>query len=86
MKGKEHTKSPKKFVRMIFVSWVATLWLSSPAPAYAYINPGIGSIFLQILLGGLAGLAIVCKLYWAQIKKFYQNLFFRNRDHGNNDK
>ncbi len=77
-------KRTKKCVRIIFVIGVATLCFNSPA--HAYINPGIGSIFFQMVLGGFAGLAIVCKLYWAPIKKFYGKFFFKNRDHDNSDK
>ena len=78
MKETSKVKGSKKYVRIIFVIGVATLWFNSPA--YAYINPGIGSILLQMLLGGLAGLAIVLKLYWAQVKKACQKLFSKNRD------
>jgi len=83
MKEISHTKGTKKYVRVIFVIGVVTLWFSSPA--YAYINPGLGSILMQMLLGGLAGLAIVCKLYWAQVKKAFQNLSSKNRDQKNKD-
>ena len=34
------------------------------APAYAYLDPGTGSMILQVLLGGVAGLAIAGKFYW----------------------
>ena len=37
---------------------------ASTSPAYAYLDPGTGSILLQVLLGGAAGVAIVGKLYW----------------------
>ena len=40
---------------------------ASPSTAHAYLDPGTGSIILQVLLGGVAGLALACKLYW---KKF----------------
>lgn len=40
-------------------------------PAYAYLDPGTGSIILQLLLGGLAGAAVVLKLYWARFKSFF---------------
>ena len=36
--------------------------------AYAYLDPGTGSMILQILLGGLAGGAVVLKLYWHKFK------------------
>ncbi len=37
------------------------------APAHAYMDPGTGSMLLQIILGGLAGLAVAGKLFWHRI-------------------
>jgi hypothetical protein len=34
-----------------------------------YLDPGAGSMILQALAGGLAGAAVVAKLYWARIKR-----------------
>ena len=36
------------------------------APAYAYLDPGTGSMILQVLLGGVAGVALAGRLYWRQ--------------------
>lgn len=33
-------------------------------PAYAYLDPGTGSMILQVLLGGMAGLALAGRFYW----------------------
>ncbi len=48
---------------------VLTLYLYglSAAPALAYLDAGTGSMILQMLLGGFAGLAMVGKLYWHRI-------------------
>jgi hypothetical protein len=35
--------------------------------AHAYLDPGTGSMILQVLLGGVAGLALVGKLYWHKL-------------------
>lgn len=40
----------------------------STSPAYAYLDPGTGSIILQVLLGGVAGVALVGKLYWHKFR------------------
>ena len=32
-------------------------------PAHAYLDPGTGSILLQLLLGGVAGFLVIIKLY-----------------------
>lgn len=40
-------------------------------PAFAYLDPGTGSILLQVLLGGVAGGLVVVKLYWSRFKAFF---------------
>lgn len=35
----------------------------------AYLDPGAGSLILQLLAGGLAGVAVMGKLYWARVKR-----------------
>ena len=39
----------------------------STSSAWAYLDPGTGSIILQVLLGGVAGLLLTGKLYWHKI-------------------
>jgi hypothetical protein len=36
--------------------------------AWAYLDPGTGSFILQTLLGGLAGVLVVGRLYWTKLK------------------
>ncbi len=36
--------------------------------AYAYIDPGAGSLFLQVLVGLVASGAVAVKVYWNKIK------------------
>ena len=36
--------------------------------ALAYIDPGSGSILLQLILGGVAGALVVAKMYWQKFK------------------
>ncbi len=45
--------------------WV--LSLIAPPAALAYLDPGSGSMLLQLVLGGLAGLAVIAKLYWHRL-------------------
>ena len=37
-------------------------------PAYAYIDPSAGGMLIQLLTGGVAGLAVLGRLYWGRIK------------------
>jgi hypothetical protein len=51
---------------MVFLV-VLALFLMAPPKAFAYLDPGTGSMFLQLWLGGIAGVVMVAKLYWRQL-------------------
>ena len=36
----------------------------------AYLDPGSGSMILQILAGGVAAVAVTARLYWNRILRF----------------
>ena len=55
----------------VLVLLVGIVLLLEPSPAYAYLDPGTGSIILQALLGGIAGAMIAGRLYWSKIKSFF---------------
>lgn len=42
----------------------ALIYGLSSAPAYAYLDPGTGSMILQVILGGVAGAALAGRFYW----------------------
>ena len=39
-------------------------------PARAYLDPGTGTMLVQLLLGGVAGALVICKLYWHKLTAF----------------
>ncbi len=43
------------------------LFSVSSTPAYAYLDAGSGSVLLQLLLGGAAGLIVALRLWWRNI-------------------
>jgi hypothetical protein len=48
-----------------------SLWLqltALPGEAHAYLDPGTGSILVQLLLGGVAGVLAIVKLYWRRLR------------------
>ncbi len=57
--------------KLIFV-FVFALALDFSNPALAYLDPGTGSMILQLLLGGVAGALVVGKLYWQRVKDFFR--------------
>ncbi|MGH9379750.1 MAG: hypothetical protein ACRD2Z_03945 [Thermoanaerobaculia bacterium] len=38
-----------------------------PTPAWAYLDPASGSMFLQLVLGGVAGAAVALRLFWRRL-------------------
>jgi len=44
--------------------------LCIPSKAYAYFDPGTGSMILQSLIAGLMGVLFTIKIYWTRIKNF----------------
>lgn len=48
------------------------LWiLIFSRPAHAYIDPGTGSMVLQMVLAGLAGLGLALKVFWHRLMTFF---------------
>ena len=47
-------------------------WLLLEAPVDAYLDPGSGSMLLQILLGGFAAISVVAKLYWHRVTSLFR--------------
>jgi hypothetical protein len=38
----------------------------------AYLDPGSGSMILQIIAGGVAAVAVTAKLYWNKLLRFFR--------------
>lgn len=66
-------------MKRLMVLCVSIAWclLMSERAAYAYLDPGSGSMFLQLVLGGVAGVGLILKLYWRKLLSF---LGLRARD------
>ena len=46
---------------------------------HAYIDPGTGSLIIQILIASFVGGLFLIKVFWGKIKAFLNNLFSRAR-------
>lgn len=49
-------------------------------PVLGYLDPGSGSVILQALLGGLAGLAVALKMFGRRILDFFRIGRSRSKD------
>ncbi len=50
---------------------VLFLLLAIPKVAAAYIDPAAGSLVLQLLLGGVAGVGLVLKMSWRRLTSLF---------------
>lgn len=50
---------------------IIALIVGVDSPAFAYLDPGTGSIILQLILGGVAGALVILKLYWYRLKSIF---------------
>ena len=46
-------------------------------PAKAYLDPGTGSLILQMIIAGILSTLFALKMYWYRIKSFFKNIFNR---------
>jgi hypothetical protein len=49
------------------------LVLAAETPVDAYLDPGSGSMLVQLLLGGVAGAAVIMKLGWQRFKDMFRS-------------
>lgn len=49
----------------------AALTIIFTSPAYAYLDPGTGSIILQGIVGALAIGAAYISIFWSRVKSFF---------------
>ena len=52
-------------------------FLKPAADVANYLDPGSGSFLIQLLIGGIVGLALVVRTFWGRIKLFFNNLLGR---------
>ena len=61
--------------RTFGIVWAAGFLISSlPVLSHAYLDAGSGSMMVQLLLAGTAGLAVFIRLVWQQISTNLKSL------------
>lgn len=51
---------------------ILALLATSPGIAFAYIDPGTGSILIQGIIAAIAAIGVTLKLYWHRFVKFFK--------------
>ena len=55
-----------------FICFFTLFYFLHQQKAFAYIDPGIGSLLLQSLLAIFATISGFCLFYWQKIKNFFK--------------
>tara|TARA_Y100000768_G_scaffold272479_1_gene208496 strand:+ start:653 stop:853 length:201 start_codon:yes stop_codon:yes gene_type:complete len=63
------------YLKLISLSLLISIFHTS---AHAYIDPGVGSIILQAIIGAIAATSLTIKIYWQKIKSFFKKK--KNKD------
>lgn len=50
-----------------------------PPTWFLYIDPGTGSLVLQIIIGGFLGILFVTRRFFSNVKEFFAHLFRRTK-------
>ena len=66
----------KRYTAAVLVGLVVLL--AVPQPALAYLDPGTGSMLLQVLLGTALGMAAAIAVFWRQVISFLSRIFHRS--------
>ncbi len=62
-------RPPKRMATALLAGLILSLLAG---PAHAYLDPGTGSMLLQVILGGFAAIGVALKLYWHRITGFFR--------------
>lgn len=61
--------------RVLVAVWIATLvvllGIMPTGIAQAYLDPGSGSLIVQIVIAGILGLLVALKMYWGRVIGFF---------------
>jgi Na+/proline symporter len=70
---------------MFTLSLLSILFLGGVARAVAYLDPGSGSFFIQLLVAGLMGALFLIGVYWKRVKTFFMKMFGRSVESSDGD-
>jgi hypothetical protein len=58
---------------------LALLTLAAPSVAHAYIDPGAGSVLLQVILAAIFGSLLFFKIMWQRFRCAIARIFSRSK-------
>ena len=70
----------EKVMRVLLKVSLALFTAGTALPAHAYVDPGTGSMVVQMIIGGVVAAAFMIKTYYYQLKAKLRSLFGRGGD------
>ena len=58
-----------------YLFYIVAIYILLNTDAYAYLDPGSGSMILQAILGFIAAALATVSYYWEKVKTFLSKLF-----------
>ena len=58
--------------RSSFLGVLACLLVATPTPLLAYLDPGTGSMLVQVTVGAIAAGLTLYKLYWTKVAGWFK--------------
>ena len=71
-------RNSNSMISMAFI--FVFIYVIMPQKAYAYLDPGTGSYFLQVFLAALFGALFALKIFWKKISVFLKGIFNKPKD------
>ena len=68
-------------MKKILIFFIYFFFTSSEA--YAYLDPGTGSIIIQAILGAIAAFFTSIAIYWEKGKNFFKKFTKKNKENKN---
>lgn len=60
-----------------------TYFFFTSSEAYAYLDPGTGSIIIQAILGAIVAFFTSIAIYWEKVKNFFKKFTKKNKENKN---
>jgi hypothetical protein len=68
------------FSKLIVIFMVLAPLFLIQSHAYAYIDPGTGSMVVQAILAGIAAVSVSIGVFWKRIRFFFSKMFGKTTD------
>ena len=66
--------------KLIILLVALCVLMFSANPAYAYLDPGTGSMMIQALLAAIAAISVSVGIFWGRLRSFFGRFFGKKKD------